>query len=1304
MRTNITNNLLPNNFFIRRKKPIYVDSTNKIYIKKFGADCSNLEIIYKNQTNTFINQNLKDITLTDNSNVEIDGILFNSESNLVSRIYPTYYFNIGQWKPINNNYICDDINTVLVDYPIQLISPNLIINNNQNYTLEFNIYDTIFDDKETFSVFLTPVDFNQKIMYTVSDNVIYDKKRIIYNIPFNTSIFQNVIYPFKDNKYYIALQSNKTRKIFLSDSQKYVYVTNNTDYSNIQFNINKNNLNYSTSINSNLLLNCYVAGLTINTPFQLKIQDLHDNVPIYYSPPIIFNNDNYYHHNVIIPELVNLHRYSIDLVYNNLEITDLKCGINIDLNYSYNIYILNASSLKNLSQTSSFNLILFIDPLFINSVLNISLENYFIQNVIITNDNYYNLVIPVKLDNTFDPGLYNVRIQTQGYYAKSAESICILGNTNGQIMPNFGYNNIPFSNNSVYNSINVAHYNTLTYYNIPYGVTQIDINIIYNTIQITGQILVKANTLLGLNNGILTINNREIINCITGNYVVNRIINYNNVITNLPNNINVKYICESSYVIQLYNLSDKITTVTLNTANNPNGYNLTKYGDFNVNYNSIYGYHVLLNVTSFDFTGELHFYSGTNYLGLIQIKDYPIVLELNLTSHPTNIVEINNLVSGIITLTNYNSTFPVVNNFDIYFVSDLYGNNQYYLGTFSNTNNTISFSFRYLLNLPGTKYLMIIGKFNNFIINQIINIPISIINILKSEAIVKTKPNNTNNAFAFIASAEPTEAPVVLVGVYTTFDTPPNKTTPSNFLQTYGLYTYKDTEALLGSAYANYKGYLVLQTDLISNGIPQTNTTLDSFTSFFISQLANKEINLIETPSIFKDTYTVQEFVTQTHTFEYYNNTILNNEQINIQSSLCSNVVLNNQLITDIALIKQNFSQSYNNQVRNYNGQNTINNKVSTITTNTNNPPRFAWIENLGYYIAEYFQLSINNVEIEKLTNNWINIWNEINLPVSKKSGNNKMIGNVEILTSYDSNKLPKYKLRIPIPFYFNRFMNAGLSIPLIALLHSDVKLTLQMEKLANLIISDPLTKYTASGRPKLSLELKYIYLEAEERRRFANSKHEYLIEQENYRNYSHYGTYFNTKLNFVQPVKDLYWYAQPKANISNANNRQYWNYTDSKYYNILSNYDRYDEENPITELSRSKYKYLYQKHPNVSYIPMSANNQLSKSDVPYPTKSPINNSKLSLNGQARFNDDAILTQQQYFMKYRNIPLSGINVYPFCLYPNEYQPSGACNFSALADAYIELDTDDGAYNVSIIARNYNLLRIMSGQAGLAFEL
>ena len=172
----------------------------------------------------------------------------------------------------------------------------------------------------------------------------------------------------------------------------------------------------------------------------------------------------------------------------------------------------------------------------------------------------------------------------------------------------------------------------------------------------------------------------------------------------------------------------------------------------------------------------------------------------------------------------------------------------------------------------------------------------------------------------------------------------------------------------------------------------------------------------------------------------------------------------------------------------------------------------------------------------------------------------------------------------------------------------------------------------------------------------------------------------------------------------SNINSKQYWNYTSSKYYVLLSNYDRYDEVNPITQLSRQRYAQLYSKYPNVSYIPMYINDQLTKSDVPYPTKSPINNSQLRLNGQSRFNENSDLTQLVHFHKYNNIPLNGVHAYPFCLYPNEYQPSGSCNFSQLGDAYFILDTDDGEYNVGIIARNYNLLRVMGGQAGLAFEI
>jgi hypothetical protein len=1305
MRTNITNNLIPNNYFIRRKKPIYVDSTNKIYVQKFGNVCTNLEIVYKNQTNTFINQNLKDIDLSDNYPTEIDGIIFNSEISTQSKIHARYYYNRGSWKTINNNYFCDDVNNITIEYPIKLDAPNLILVNNEDYSLTFTIQDdTIFKNKDTFTVYLTPVDLKLKLTYVVQNNVIFDSTKNQYTITFNSSVFLNPNYGPVNNKYYLVIQSNITNNLYLSDPSRTVFVTATNVQNNIIFNANYQNLNYYTTSGNNLLINYTIDELTPNTYFNLKVIDLHDKVPLYYSPPILYSNNKNYFQSILIPENINNHQYSIGLEYNGIDIIDLKSEIVVDLKYDYIVSILNINQLQNITNTSNFDMKLYFDPSFINTVVNISLDNYFIKNDIITNDNYHNYILPVRLNDTFDSGRYNIRAQVVGnsnYCAKSNEYIFI-NNPNvfySQIMPNYGYNTIPFSYNELYKPIKSPGY-----YVVPYGVTQLDINMIYNGTQITGQLVVQANSIIYITYGILMVNNREIINIITGNYVINRIINYLNTSTNDANQILIKYICETGYIIKLLNWDTSITSVNLNTSNNPNGLNLVSFGTYTVNYSSVYGYYIKIDKTSMNFSGELYFYWNYIYLDKLTLIDYPISFGLNLVSNLNNIININSIVSGTILVNNYNIDFPKIEIFNLYFVDDLYGNNPYYLSSIMNTNNNILFfSFRYLLNNIGTKYLMIKGSNNNFIINHIIETSISVIT-----EIVSTLTDPIDNQIIKNLKVSPTTYSTApskpIIGVYTTFDTPPNKTTPSNFLQTYALYTYNNVPTILGSSYSNYNGYLLLQCDSLSNGVSQTNTTLNSFTTFLIAQLANKQINLITVPAIFKDTYTTNDFVTVEHTFEYYNNTIFNNEQINIQSSLCTNVVQNAQLISDISIIKSNFLQSYNSEVRNYTGQNALNNEVAQLTTNTDKPPRFAWIENLGHYISQYFQLSINNVEIEKITSDWINIWNDINIKPGHVSGYNKMIGNVPALTSYTSGALPKYKLRIPLPFYFNRYNTAGLSIPLISLLHSDVKLTLQIEQLQNLIISDPLTKFITSGRPKLNLELKYIYLESEERRRFATSKHEYLIEQENYRNYSHYGTSFNTKLNFMQPVKDLYWYAQPKANTTNINSKQYYNYTNSKYYINPENYDRYDEVNPITQLSRQVYAPLYTANPNVSYIPYYVNNKITKSNIPFPTKSPINNTILRLNGQKRFDEVSDLTQLVHFHKYTNIPQSGVHAYPFCLYPNEYQPSGSCNFSALGDAYFELATDDGAYNISIIARNYNLLRIMSGQAGLGFEL
>jgi len=1266
MRTNINNNIIPNNYFIRQKKPIYIDSTSNVYIKKFGSDCNNLEIVNRNDP-SISNQNLNDIELTEIEDVEINGVIFNSETNYSGNIIPTYIFPTGLWKTVNDNYSSSIINDILVDYPIKLVYPNIIYLSEQNYNVTFIIQDmTIFKDNDVFNVSLISIN-NSKKNFNIKTDIIFNSNTSKYTINIDKSVF---LHKTVNNNYYIALKFNG--KVYLSDPTRYMYITNNKNLKSLEFNANKNNLNYVTTANSDLILNYHLSGLETDSTYRLKINDF------YYSPVLTYkNSDNI--QTISIPNRIN--SYNVEIETEHGTIMDLSSDINIEIDYKYKVNILNNN--LNYNNNSDITLNISFDKKFINNIVNISLENYFIKNDIITSDNYLNYTLPIELNEVFNDGRYRIRVQilNSELCGISDEYINInnADNFSYNIIPNFGYNNVPFSYNNKYNPIT-----NNGEYVCPYGVKSIDINMINNNRCISGQIILKANSVIKLTNNSLLINSRELINFETNNFVENRINNFSNTYSDLPNNNTINYVCEDCYIIQLQNWDSSIKNVDIY-----NNWGFDK--NYNIYYSSVYGYHIKLFNTFFNFTGELEYYwmndNKLTYINKIKIRDYPFNIGLNLLSKN---VYINQPTMGSIVI----NKVPPNNSYTLYFVDDLLGTNPEYLITTSNLN----FSFTYI-NRNQTeciKYLMITSNVINKVINNPINIKPSenLSNKLKQLSEKKSKLNSTKLM---------TPAPQPIIGVYTTYDTPPNKTTPSYFLENNGLYKYNNVPTLLGSEYNNFNGYLILQSDPLSNNIPQTCTMLDNFTDYLIGNLANKKISLINVPSIFQDQYVGNNFITTNHTFEYYNNTILNNEQINVQASLCSNVIQNDELITDITLIKNNFLQSYNNQIRNYTGQNSLNEQITQLTSITNNSPRFAWIENLGHYISQYFQLNINNVEIEKVTSSWINNWNEINLDVGKQSGYNKMIGNVPSLTNYNTNKIPKYKLRIPIPFYFNRY-NAGLSIPMISLVHSDVKLILQMEKLENLIISDPLTKFSTSNRPKLNLELKYIYLDEEERKRFATSKHEYLIEQENYRNYTFTGTKFNTKLNFLQPVKDLYWYAQPITNTNNISNRQYWNYTNSKYYKLLSNYDRYDEDNPITELSRQLYTPLYNKYPDLAYIPLYINGKINESNRPYQTKSPINNTVLRLNGQKRFDEDSGLTQLKNFYRYKNIPENGMHTYPFCLYPNEYQPSGSCNFSVLGDTYFELDLDNGAYNIEIIARNYNLLRIMSGQAGLGFEL
>jgi hypothetical protein len=109
--------------------------------------------------------------------------------------------------------------------------------------------------------------------------------------------------------------------------------------------------------------------------------------------------------------------------------------------------------------------------------------------------------------------------------------------------------------------------------------------------------------------------------------------------------------------------------------------------------------------------------------------------------------------------------------------------------------------------------------------------------------------------------------------------------------------------------------------------------------------------------------------------------------------------------------------------------------------------------------------------------------------------------------------------------------------------------------------------------------------------------------------------------------------------------------------------------------------------------------------------ENPVVTAKLQLNGQDRFTEregNYFDVTQPYQHHTRN-PDTGINVYSFALKPEEHQPSGSCNFSRIDNAVLQLVLSSATVSgtatakVRVYARNYNVLRVMSGMAGVAYS-
>ena len=387
-----------------------------------------------------------------------------------------------------------------------------------------------------------------------------------------------------------------------------------------------------------------------------------------------------------------------------------------------------------------------------------------------------------------------------------------------------------------------------------------------------------------------------------------------------------------------------------------------------------------------------------------------------------------------------------------------------------------------------------------------------------------------------------------------------------------------------------------------------------------------------------------------------------------------------------------------------------------------------SYVNSLGHALIDYIEIRIGGQVIDKQYGEWMEIWNQLTMTEGQTFAYQDMLSRYSSFTTLNT----ATTVYIPLQFWFCR--NIGLALPLVALQYHDVEVSIKFNPLSKVHTFGPFNYYTASqsgttitkadggGQDFTSADIAagkvaywadgttttltggaigvesttitgldesesqtiseqemyigtndtissnisisdarlyvdYIFLDTYERKKFAQMKHRYLFEQVQYNEAESFSASISSKkfsLDFNHPVKAIYW---------------------------VSQLDRYSRDNDVFNFSDTM-------DPNTT-----------KTD-------PITTAVINLNGTERFEErkNKIFRIWEPLKHHTRVPNDFIYMYSFALKPESHQPSGSLNFSKIdnADLSITFKPSINSGQVRIYAINYNVLRVESGMAGVAF--
>ena len=380
--------------------------------------------------------------------------------------------------------------------------------------------------------------------------------------------------------------------------------------------------------------------------------------------------------------------------------------------------------------------------------------------------------------------------------------------------------------------------------------------------------------------------------------------------------------------------------------------------------------------------------------------------------------------------------------------------------------------------------------------------------------------------------------------------------------------------------------------------------------------------------------------------------------------------------------------------------------------TSDNVNPDYNWIAERA---IQDLELTIGGQRIDKHYQAWWRLYAEIFLNDMDKAewGKITSCGNTNV-TGIQTTDI---RVNLPLLFFFNR--NPGLYLPLIALQYHEVRLDFNLS-----------TVFGNFFQSTFEVWGKYVYLDTEERRRFAQKGHEYLIEQLQHTGADTIASTVTTntqtaliRLSYNHPVKELIWCYTNTNYQTTTNYNSMWNFSSNcANVNITSDLALFQSSNNFVLPHHIGAPHIYTgasgaqgtyantaSYSNVFWTEDGCATSYSAKATGLPPceVGPLYTFKLILNGQDRFSQQPgkYFNLIQPFYYHTGNPYPGIYCYSFALQPEEHQPTGTCNFSRIDNAQVQvvLKPSVSALQQRMFAINYNILRIQSGMGGLAFS-